>query len=291
MTSEAPFILEDMRFDLLQAYRYCKVLTKAHYENFPVAIFTFSDEQKKALYAIYAFLRTLDDFADEPFFKPLGGRLLDQWEKGVDQTPQHPIFVALEDTIKRFAIPKEYFHHLISAFRQDLSEPNYQDFDDLIDYCKRSANPVGRLVLHILGIAREPFVYWSDCICTALQLTNFWQDISVDLSRGRVYLPQKELKDKGLSILQIRKMENEDRIRCLLDNLITKTFRFYKEGLPLVFFAPFPYSIYFGLVVLGGVSVLAMVKNMGIEVIRYRPSLSISNLPCNIQGLVRGLMR
>ncbi|TAK16696.1 MAG: squalene synthase HpnC [Acidobacteria bacterium] len=166
-------------------------MARTHYENFPVASWLLPARMRPHVAAIYAFARTADDFADEGDLSD-AERLarLDDWEKRLDGHGDHPVFVALEHTIDECRLDKQLFRDLLSAFRQDVTAKQYQTWTSLVDYCRRSANPIGRLVLGVAGYRDESLATKSDAVCTALQLVNFWQDVSRDRVKGRDYLPQ-----------------------------------------------------------------------------------------------------
>lgn len=190
------------------AYAACARLAAAHYENFPVASRLLPKESRPYIAAIYAFARTADDFADEGDV-PSSVRLchLEQWQWRLheavagrveqDGTDAAPIFLALADTIRTFNLDVKLFEDLLSAFGQDVVVARYESWGDLLDYCRRSANPVGRLVLRVSGYHDQVYDRRSDAICTALQLTNFWQDFAVDWSRGRLYVPRELMTGAG----------------------------------------------------------------------------------------------
>jgi len=188
-----------------EAYRACLTLAQSHYENFPVASRLMPATLRPHIAAIYAFARTADDFADEPGRQPDERlRLLAEWRRWlhasspddaslefVAGSPESaPIFLALHDTIVRFDLPVQLFDDLLDAFTQDVTTHRYQTWPAVLDYCRRSANPVGRLVLRLSGYRDPRLDQASDAVCTALQLTNFWQDLAVDWSRGRLYVPE-----------------------------------------------------------------------------------------------------
>ena len=179
--------------ELEQAYRACQDLAHSHYENFPVASRLMPAHLRKHVAAVYAFARTADDVADEPGRDPAERlRLLGDWRRMLhDPAEQEPIFIALHDTIARFDLPIGLFDDLLDAFAQDVTTHRYQTWPAVLDYCRRSANPVGRLVLRLSGYRDERLDRASDAVCTALQLTNFWQDLAVDWSRGRLYVPEE----------------------------------------------------------------------------------------------------
>jgi squalene synthase HpnC len=208
---------------LKAAYAACQLLAESHYENFPVASKLMPARLRPHVAAIYAFARTADDFADEPGREPAERlRLLDEWGRRLDgeyvpdkkfppgkefppdeafapgqECPPEMIFAALADTRARFDLPAELFHDLLSAFRQDVVTTRYVSWDGVLDYCRRSANPVGRLVLRLSGYHDAALDRASDAVCTALQLTNFWQDLAIDWPRGRLYVPEETWRSAG----------------------------------------------------------------------------------------------
>ena len=192
---------------LRRAYDACTELARAHYENFPVASLLLPRRMRPAIAAVYAFARRADDFADEPGYSPAERlRLLDDWQQRLDAaaagtvetgTGNDLIFVAVADAIREHELPVSLFSDLLSAFRQDVTTTRYERWDDVLDYCRRSANPVGRLVLRIAGYRDEALDRSSDALCTALQLTNFWQDFARDWQNGRLYVPRADYESFG----------------------------------------------------------------------------------------------
>ncbi len=196
---------------LAAAYDTCLAIARSHYENFPVASRLVPSRLRPHVAAVYAFARTADDFADEDGYTTRERlRLLDEWLDALhralgagepidaDLEPRRTaIFTALAHTVRRFDLPVALLEALLSAFRQDVSVTRYASWTEVDDYCRRSANPVGRLVLRLFGYRDERLDAWSDAICTALQLTNFWQDFAIDWSRGRLYVPETEWRSAG----------------------------------------------------------------------------------------------
>ena len=192
---------------LRRAYGACTELARAHYENFPVASLLLPRRMRPAIAAVYAFARRADDFADEPgYSQPERLRLLDDWQRRLDAaaagrvsagTDNDLIFVAVADAIREHDLPVSLFSDLLSAFRQDVTTTRYERWDDVLDYCRRSANPVGRLVLRIAGYRDDALDLSSDALCTALQLTNFWQDFARDWQNGRLYVPRADYESFG----------------------------------------------------------------------------------------------
>jgi len=189
--------MQDSRPSLSYANEYTERLTKSHYENFPVASCLVPKHLRQHVCNIYAFARTADDFADEARFQGVRMEYLEDWEAELRLAYEgqsiHPVFVALESTIRQFTLPIELFLDLLKAFKMDVTKKRYKSFDEVLFYCKHSANPVGRLILLLFGYRNEEWFELSDYICTALQLANFWQDVSVDLKKDRIYIPQEEM--------------------------------------------------------------------------------------------------
>src|SRR5690348_360470 len=178
---------------LEEARAYCERLARSHYENFSVATWFLPKKLRPHFYSIYAYCRISDDLGDEVGDPQQSLALLDAWEEELNAcysgAPRHPVFVALRETIQQFGIPKHEFSDLLIAFRRDQTITRFPTFADVLDYCKYSANPVGHLVLYVGGYSDAERQQLADYTCTALQLANFWQDVSVDYSKGRIYLP------------------------------------------------------------------------------------------------------
>ncbi|PYR68770.1 MAG: squalene synthase HpnC, partial [Acidobacteria bacterium] len=199
---------------IADAYASCTRVARAHYENFPVASWLLPRHMRPHVAALYAFARAADDFADEGDL-PAGARvqLIDGWERRLfhaarsldapwPASPGEPretpeIFIALRESIRALSLPVSHFEALLSAFRQDVTVMRYRTWDQMMQYCQRSANPVGRLVLRIAGYDNPNLDAASDAMCAALQLANFWQDLKIDFDRGRLYLPQDERERHG----------------------------------------------------------------------------------------------
>jgi len=186
-------------FDLTGAYQFCERLAKSHYENFTVASWLMPREMRPHMYAIYAYARMADDFADEHHDRAM----LDDWEHQLDLayagSARHPVFIALADTVRRFDIPQQPFKDLLTAFRSDVDFKGFDTLDDLLAYSRYSANPVGRLVLYLFGYCDAERQRLSDLVCSGLQLANFWQDVAVDLGKGRIYFPRGDMARFGVT--------------------------------------------------------------------------------------------
>jgi phytoene synthase len=237
--------------ELDRAYRFCAGIAGRHYENFPVASLLLPRRMRPAIAAIYAFARRADDFADEP--GPSASerlRLLDDWHRRLigcggdaqetSRAEAHTaeagdglIFLALGDAIRRHGLPRSLFEDLLSAFRQDVSTRRYATWPDVLDYCRRSANPIGRLVLRVAGYDDRVFDERSDALCTALQLTNFWQDFGVDWRRGRLYLPIEARDRAGADERDLDAGRWTAAWRCALDEAIGRTRELFARGRPL----------------------------------------------------------
>ena len=235
--------------DLAEAQDYCRHLATTHYENFPVVSWLLPRSLHQHFFNVYAYCRWADDLGDGSW-----GRRHGRWNCSVgvearrigaacyEGQTRHPVFTALWPTIREFGIPREPFENLISAFEQDQSVQNYETFDQLVDYCRRSANPVGRLVLYLCRQATKESFRWSDSICTGLQLANFWQDVSRDLDIGRIYLPQEDLRRFGYSSEELQARVTNQAFLNLMEFQVARARRWLApwsdRGLPEL--APFP---------------------------------------------------
>lgn len=226
--------------NLKTAYRHCVALAAAHYENFPVASRLLPRRLREPIAVIYAFARTADDYADEEVRTPAERlALLDQYRGQLDATLggtplTDPVFIALRDVITTHSLPPQLFHDLLSAFRSDVTTSRYANFDALLNYCQHSANPVGRLLLHLYGAATLQNLQQSDAVCTALQLINFYQDIAQDIDENnRIYLPLDELARFSVSEDDLRQHRDSAELRTLLDFQIDRARSMMLSGAPL----------------------------------------------------------
>jgi squalene synthase HpnC len=237
---------------------------------------------RKYVWAIYAFARTADDYADEPGYT-LAERLdnLNQWEQYLvecyNNNPTHRVFAALAETVERFQIPIELFQNLLAAFRSDVTVKRYETFEDVLMYCHNSANPIGRLILLLFNYRSETMMQFSDSICTALQLTNFWQDVSVDLKKDRIYLPLEDLEEFGYSEQDLLDRTFNSRFRNLMAFQVRRTAELFVEGKPLLFKVGKDLSLELKLTWNGGTSVLQKIHKQDYDVLTKRPRLSILN--------------
>ncbi len=275
-------------YGLEAANRYCRNMARSHYENFPVAVSLFTKEQRQALSAIYAFARTADDFSDELEFRKVRERLLDDWEDQLRRCfrseATHPVLIALREVIERFELPETLFLNLLDAFRQDCRKTRYETFEELLDYCRRSANPVGRLVLRVLGSDTRECLKWSDRICTALQLTNFWQDISVDAAKGRIYIPREDMRRFRVSEKAILSAVASLGLGALIRFEVDRTKELFRAGRPLLVHTGFIAALYLFPVWLGGRAVLRLVGKTGADIVTSRPTITAGSLARAITG-------
>lgn len=248
---------------IAQAYRECRQVAQSHYENFPVASFLLPRRLRNPVAAIYTFARRADDIADEgnaseeERLQQLDemGQALQQIEQG--SPPAQPLYLALADTIGHHALPIKLFHDLLSAFRQDVSCKRYTNFGDVMDYCRRSANPVGRLLLHLNRQADERKLALSDAICSALQLINFLQDIGQDYEEnGRIYLPQDEMQRFAVSEDAIRDRLNSFELKELVRFQIRRADKLLRAGSPLGLQLGGRFGLELRTIILGGARVL-----------------------------------
>jgi squalene synthase HpnC len=259
---------------LAEAFAYCERRTKAHYENFPVGLLV-PRARRPYVYALYTFARAADDFADEPIYEGVRQQKLDQWQALVEAAyrgeAEGPIFVALAETVRQLAIPKQLLLDLLSAFRQDTVKQSYATWDELIDYCRRSANPVGRLVLHVFEQKDAALPPLADAICTGLQLANHWQDAAIDYARGRVYVPEELQRRHGVSSFDFSSQRVGDGWRGLMAELIARTRAFFDAGRPLCDRVGRELRFEMRLTWLGGSSILDRIEAVGGDVFRRRP--------------------
>ena len=250
-----------------------------HYENFPVASVLLPARLRRPVESIYAFARQADDFADEGDW-PASVRLanlagcvqqLDLIESGA--TPSAPLFLDLADIIREFGLPIDLFRDLLSAFSQDVVKTRYADFGEVMDYCRRSANPVGRLMLHLYRATDPRSLAWSDNICSSLQLINFWQDVEIDYGKNRIYLPADEMAEYAVTESQIANRNAGRNWRDLMLFQIDRTQRMLQAGAPLGRTLTGRIGLELRMIVMGGNRILEKLQAGGGDVFRNRPVL------------------
>ena len=283
-----------------EAFAYCASLTNAHYENFPVASLFLPAEKRPYIQSIYAFARTADDFADDP------GRsererlqLLENWtnqlqrcylidEEKSSAGAEHPVFIALKETIRHLDIPIEPLADLLTAFSMDVRKKRFATFDEVLYYCKHSANPVGRVVLMIFGYRDEELFLYSDKICTALQLANFWQDMAIDFKKNRVYIPQDDLIRFSYGEGELRKGVVDERFRALMRFEVERTRELFYQGAPLPSLVDKDLQLELKFVWFGGMAILRKIERVGFDVFRRPPVLHVGN---KLAIFLRGLFK
>ena len=263
---------------LEDAQAYCERLARSHYENFSVATWFLPGKLKQHFYNVYAYCRISDDLGDEVGDPRQSLQLLDQWETELsacyDGAPRHPVFVALAETVRRFAIPKHEFSDLLIAFRQDQTVTRFPTFNDVLGYCRYSANPVGHLVLYLCGYSDAERQQLSDFTCTALQLANFWQDVAVDYAKGRIYLPLEDLQRYGVSEEQVAQRRVTAQFIELMKFEVQRAREWFDRGLPLVKKVNRELAVDLELFSRGGQEILNAVERQGFDVLTRRPVIS-----------------
>ncbi len=260
------------------ALAYCAQLTASHYENFSVVTRLTPREHRPAFASIYAFCRWSDDLGDELDDPARSLELLAWWRDSLhamyNGQARHPVFIALAETVAKYHIPPQPFEHLISAFEQDQHVHEYEDETQLLDYCTRSANPVGRLVLYTAGAYSEENARLSDHTCTALQLTNFWQDVARDLAIGRIYLPRADRERFGCRESDLRGRLFTPEFAAMMKHLVDRTRAMFEAGRPLITRIPRPLAVDIDLFSRGGLAILDRIERQHYDVLSSRPTLS-----------------
>ncbi|MGA3332689.1 MAG: squalene synthase HpnC [Terracidiphilus sp.] len=274
--------IPDVAPTLDQARNYCRHLAETHYENFHVATWLLPRALRPHFHSIYAYCRISDDLGDEVPDKSAALALLDLWGKELDACyegrARHPVFVALAETIRACAIPKEPFADLLVAFRRDQTVARYATMDEVLGYCRYSANPVGRLVLYACGEvspeSRDENFRLSDSTCTALQLANFWQDVRVDYAKGRVYIPQDDMRRFGVSDETIAGGVATPEFRMLMRYEVDYARSLFDQGLPLIGRVNRGLALDLDLFSRGGMEILRAIERRGYDVLSARPYIS-----------------
>jgi phytoene synthase len=264
---------------LRRAYAACLALAQSHYENFPVASRLLPAGVRPHIAAVYAFARTADDFADEPGRDAKARlRLLADWRRQLHaKTDVDQVFIALHDTIDRFDLPVQLFDDLLDAFMQDVTKSRYCSWPEVLDYCRRSANPVGRLVLRLSGYHETRLDLASDGVCTALQLTNFWQDLAVDWSRGRLYVPEETWRAHGADPRSLDHGSITPQWADVMRDCANHTRALFEQGRPVCDGVRGRLRYELRATWLGGTRILRRLERSGFDVFARRPSLGIAD--------------
>jgi squalene synthase HpnC len=278
--------------DLAASYAACERLARTHYENFPVASRLLPASLRPHVAAVYAFARVADDVADEPGREPpersalLNGyrqRLMQGTKRSKDSGYRLPdpmpaeFFPALFDTIHRFELPVTLFTDLLSAFEQDVTKTRYETWSEVLDYCRRSASPVGRIVLRLSGYRDEALDRASDDVCTALQLTNFWQDLAVDWTRGRLYVPEEVWLQRGAATSSLDRREWTAEWRAALEECGRRTRAMFDRGRPVCDGVTGRLRYELRATWIGGTRILGRLEAQGFDVFAHRPRLGASD--------------
>ena len=289
---------------LAEAQAYCKRLATSHYENFSVVTWFLPKRLHQHFFNVYAYCRISDDLGDEVGDTKLSLKLLNEWEAELNATylsmveeapvdvrkdaeklqaapftkkpvgPRHPVFIALRETIREFDIPRAPFADLLTAFRQDQTVTRFETFDDVLGYCKNSANPVGHLVLYLCGYRDAERQKLSDYTCTALQLANFWQDVAVDYRKGRIYLPLESLRRFGVSEDDIAQGRVTPQFRELMKFEVQRARDWFAKGLPLIKMVDRELALDVELFSRGGQEILNAIERQRYDVLTSRPAIS-----------------
>jgi squalene synthase HpnC len=263
---------------LEQSREYCRRLARTHYENFSVATWFLPKHLRQDFLNVYAYCRISDDLGDEVGDPALSLSLLDEWQSELDAcyagSPRHPVFVALAETVRKFEIPKHEFSDLLIAFRQDQTVTRFETFEDVLGYCRYSANPVGHLVLYLCGYHDTERQNLSDFTCSALQLANFWQDVTVDYAKGRVYLPLEDLRRYSVTEEDLAQNRNTPAFCEMLKFEVERAREWFERGLPLVGKVNKELAVDLELFTRGGQEILNAIERQNFAVLDRRPVVS-----------------
>ena len=270
--------LDTTAYSEKEAFEYTRWLAAHHYENFQVVSFLLPKKLHQDFYNVYSFCRWADDLGDEIADATESLRLLAWWRNELRAMYRgetaHPVFVALRDTVQRHNVPIDPFDRLIRAFEQDQTTKRYQNFDDLFAYCVNSANPVGHLVLYLCGYRDAERQRLSDFTCTALQLANFWQDVTIDLAKDRVYLPLDLLSRHAYSLPELFAHKYNAAFRNSMAEAVEVAEELFRQGLPLIGKVGRRLSLDLDLFSRGGMAILRKIRREQYDVLKRRPHIS-----------------
>src|SRR5579863_8182306 len=274
----ASYAIPDAPPTLDEAREFCAHLARSHYENFSVASWFLPIRLRQHFFNVYAYCRISDDLGDEVGDRAASLELLNQWQHELNAcyegAPKHPVFVALAETVRQFDIPKHEFSDLLIAFRQDQTVTRFATFNDVLAYCKYSANPVGHLVLYLCGYRDPERQQLSDFTCTALQLANFWQDVTADYAKGRIYLPLEDLTLFNVSENDIARNQNTPAFCEMMKFEVERAREWFDRGLPLVAIVSKELAIDIELFSRGGQEILNAIERQNFAVLGRRPVIS-----------------
>ncbi|MGB8833268.1 MAG: squalene synthase HpnC [Candidatus Sulfotelmatobacter sp.] len=272
------YAIPDHAPSLADAQRYCRQLARSHYENFSVATWFLPRKLRQDFFNVYAYCRISDDLGDEVGDPAVSLALLDQWQAELDAcyngSPRHPVFVALAETVRKFSIPKHEFSDLLVAFRQDQTVTRFETFEDVLAYCRYSANPVGHLVLYLCGYNDPQRQELSDHTCIALQLANFWQDVSIDYAKGRIYLPLEDLCRFCITEEDLAQNRNTPAFCQMMEFEVDRAREWFALGLPLIKKVNAQLAVDLELFSRGGQEILDAIERQHFAVLGNRPVIS-----------------
>jgi squalene synthase HpnC len=291
-TLPASYAIPEQPPTLQEAQRFCEQLARGNYENFSVATWFLPRRLRQHFFNIYSYCRISDDLGDEVGDAAKSLALLDDWECELERCysgdPHHPVFVALRETVRTLDIPKQPFADLLKAFRKDQTVTRYATFNDVLGYCRYSANPVGHLVLYVCGYRDAERQQLSDYTCTALQLANFWQDVSIDYAKGRLYLPLEDLEGFGVSESVFAEGRLTPQFTKLMKFEVERAREWFERGLPLAQKVDPELAVDIELFSRGGLEILNAIERQSFEVLRSRPVIS---KPRKLMLLLRAALR
>jgi squalene synthase HpnC len=271
----AEYRMPDRTPSLDEARAYCRRLAESHYENFHVASWFLPERLRPHFHSIYAYCRISDDLGDEVGSREQSLALLDLWGEQLDACyrgeTRHPVFVALAETIKACDIPKRPFADLLVAFRQDQTVTRFETMEDVMAYCRYSANPVGRLVLYAGGYRAEELFRLSDYTCSALQLANFWQDVRVDYAKGRIYLPLEDMRGFHVGEDVLASGQATPEFRELIRYEVAAAREMFEQGTSLLDLVDRELALDLDLFTRGGLEILRAIERQDYDVLRSRP--------------------
>jgi len=264
--------------ELEACYRYCEALVRARHHNYPVASMFARSHLRKHIFALFAFARVADDFADEAAYEGRRARELDRWEEQLHAAyrgqADHPVFVALADSVDKFALPITEFTELLSGIRTDLERRRYSTFDELRSYTRQAAEPVGHLLLYIGGYRAPELHAYSEDLSSAVAIARLIQDIPADFLRGRVYMPAEDLRHFGVTEADIEHRRNAPAIGAFVRYMVARTRALFERARPLVDIVGADLAVELALTWHGGMRILDKIDNVGANLFAERPSLT-----------------
>ncbi len=262
-------------------YRYCEALCRAKHHNYPVGSMFARSHLRKHIFALFAFARVADDFADEPAYEGRRARELDRWEEQLHDAyrghAEHPVFVALADTVNKFALPITEFTELLSGFRTDLERLRYATFDELLSYTRQAAEPIGRLLLYIGGYRAPELHAYAESMATGLAIARLVQDVAADWSRGRVYLPAEDLRHFGVTENDIAMRRTGAAVGNLVRFEVARTRALFERARPLVDVVGADLAVELALTWHGGMRILDKIEHVGSRLFARRPQLNAAD--------------